>query len=149
MPHHPRWVRKVMAESELEEVARVIAEVETLTSGEIRVYLDARCQDDPMARAVAVFERLSMHQTALRNGVLIYVSAEDHKLAVIGDQGVHERVGQEYWERQIATMTARFREGHLRDGLVTAVRELGAVLAMHFPRGPDDRNELSDAISLG
>jgi len=138
-----------MAESDLEAVARAVAEAETGTSGEIRVHLDARCAGDPLSRAVRVFERLGMHRTAQRNGVLIYLAIADRKLAVIGDAGVHQRVSDEYWERLTAMLVADFREGRPRDGLLKAVRDVGDTLRQHFPRAPDDRNELSDQVSLG
>jgi uncharacterized membrane protein len=101
-----------------------------------------------MPRAVAVFERLGMHRTAARHGVLIYVSVGDHKLAVLGDQGIHERVGQAYWERLVEAVLAHFREERPRDGLLHAVAEVGAVLARHFPRRRGDVNELSDQVSI-
>ena len=101
-----------------------------------------------MARAAAVFEHLGMHRTAARNGVLIYVSVEDHKLAVLGDQGIHARVGQVYWQRLVDAVLAHFREARPRDGLLHAVAEVGAVLARLFPRRPGDVNELSDQVSI-
>jgi uncharacterized membrane protein len=149
MAKHPRWVRKFVSEVELDAVARAIAEVEAVSSAEVRVHLDHRCPGEAMAQAVGVFERLGMHRTALRHGVLIYVAIADRKLAVIGDQGIHARVGDEYWRGLVATITGEFRQGHPGDGLVTAVRDLRDVLATHFPRRPDDQNELSDEVSIG
>jgi uncharacterized membrane protein len=148
MPRHPRWVRGFLAEADLDAVTRAIGAAELRTSAEIRVHLDHRCPGEPMARAVAVFEHLGMHRTAARHGVLIYVSVGDHKLAVLGDQGVHERVGQVYWERLVDAVLAHFREERPRDGLLHAVAEVGAVLARHFPRRPGDVNELSDQVSI-
>jgi len=149
MARHPRWVRAFLSDADLDAVAAAIAAAEAATSAEIRVHLDARCPDDPMARAVAVFERLGMHRTAARHGVLVYVSVEDHKLAVLGDRGIHERVGQVYWDRLVQEVIAHLRERHHRDGLAHAVAEVGAVLRRHFPRRPDDVNELPDRVSLG
>ena len=148
MARHPRWVRGLLAEADLDAVTRAIGAAELRTSAEIRVHLDHRCPGEPMARAVAVFEHLGMHRTAARHGVLIYVSVGDHKLAVLGDQGIHERVGQVYWERLVDAVLAHFREERPRDGLLHAVAEVGAVLARHFPRRPGDVNELSDQVSI-
>jgi uncharacterized membrane protein len=148
MARHPRWVRGFLAEADLDAVTRAIGAAELRTSAEIRVHLDHRCPGEPMARAVAVFEHLGMHRTAARHGVLIYVSVGDHKLAVLGDQGIHERVGQLYWERLVDAVLAHFREERPRDGLLHAVAEVGAVLARHFPRRPGDVNELSDQVSI-
>jgi uncharacterized membrane protein len=81
--------------------------------------------------------------------VLIYVAISDRKLAVIGDQGIHSRVGETYWQGLVADVLAHFREARPRDGLLHAVAALGAALRRHFPRDPDDRNELVDEVSTG
>jgi len=148
MARHPRWVRAFLSAADLQAVAAAIASAEAATSAEIRVHLDANCPDDAMARAVEVFERLGMQQTAERHGVLVYVSIQDHKLAVIGDRGIHERVGQVYWERLVDTVLGHFRQARPREGLVHAVGEVGSVLRRHFPRRPDDVNELPDQVSI-
>ena len=148
MARHPRWVRALLGEADLEAVARAITVAEARTSAEIRVHLDHRCPGEPMPRAVAVFERLGMHRTEHRHGVLIYVSIEDHKLAVLGDRGIHQHVGQAYWDRLVEAVLAHFRQERPRDGLVHAVGEVGAALYRHFPRRPGDVNELSDQVSI-
>lgn len=148
MAGHPRWVRRFMNEADLEAVRGAVALAEAGTSAEIRVHLDHTCPGDPMARAVAVFERLGMHRTTERHGVLIYVAVTDRKLAVIGDQGIHERVGEAYWQRLVADVMAHFREERPRDGFLHAVRDVAAALRQHFPRRPDDQNELRDEVSI-
>ena len=148
MARHPRWVRRFLAAADLDRIAGAVSTAEARTSAEIRVHLEARCEGDAMVRAVAVFERLGMHRTAARNGVLVYVAVEDHKLAVIGDQGIHQAVGDEYWRRLVDAVLAHMRDGRPRDGLAHAVQEIGDALTRFFPRGPGDRNELSDRVSL-
>jgi uncharacterized membrane protein len=148
MARHPRWVRRFLGEADLDAVAAAIAAAEAETSAEIRVHLDACCPGEALARAARVFERLGMHRTAARNGVLIYVSVEDHKLAVLGDRGIHERVGQAYWDGLVGAVLAYCRRQQFRDGLVHAVGEVGAALHRHFPRRPDDVDELSDRVSV-
>ncbi len=149
MARHPRWVRKFMSVSDLDMVAQAVAEVERHTSAEIRVHLDPRCPGDAVARAVEVFERLGMHRTAERHGVLIYAAVEDRKLAVIGDAGIHARVGEAYWRSLVAGVTKHFREERPGDGFLHAVRDVGQALRRHFPRRPDDPNELTDEVSIG
>jgi uncharacterized membrane protein len=148
MARHPDWVRAFLSEADLDAVATAIASAEAGTSAEIRVHLDATCPGEAMPRAIEIFERLGMHRTALRHGVLVYVSIEDHKLAVIGDRGIHERVGPDYWQRLVAAVLGHFREARPRDGLALAVGELGSVLGRHFPRRPDDVNELPNRVSV-
>jgi uncharacterized membrane protein len=149
MARHPRWVRKFISVSDLDMVAQAVAEAERHTSAEIRVHLDHRCPGDAVARAVEVFERLGMHRTAERHGVLIYAAVGDHKLAVIGDAGIHARVGEAYWRSLVAGITEHFREERPRDGFLHAVRDVGQALRRHFPRRPDDPNELTDEVSIG
>jgi uncharacterized membrane protein len=89
-----------------------------------------------------------MQRTAERNGVLIYLAIDDHELAVVGDAGVHARVGDEYWQRVRDAMVERLRRGEARDAVLHAVTEVGLVLRRLFPRRPGDDNELSDQVSV-
>lgn len=148
MARHPRWARGFLSVADLDAVAAAVTAAEARTAAEIRVHLDHSCPGDPMARAVAIFERLGMHRTDLRAGVLVYVAVTDRKLAVIGDAGIHARVGQAYWDSLVARILSHLRDERPRDGLTDAVGEVGASLAAYFPRRPDDRNELSDRVSL-
>ena len=148
MARHPRWVRQFLSAADLDAVAAAVTAAEARTAAEIRVHLDHRCPGDPMARTVAIFERLGMHRTELRAGVLVYVAVADRKLAVIGDAGIHTCVGQAYWDGLVTRVLAHLRQERPREGLVDAVRAIGDALAAHFPRRPDDRNELSDRVSM-
>jgi uncharacterized membrane protein len=95
-----------------------------------------------------VFRRLGMHRTAERHGVLIYVAVEERRLAVVGDEGIHVRVGDSYWHRVRDLMVERLRSNAPREAIERAVEALGRSLAEHYPRRPDDRNELSDDVSV-
>jgi uncharacterized membrane protein len=152
MAGHPRWVQRVFSAGDLQAVAGAIAAAERGTSAEIRVHLEhrlpRRAGGDALARARRVFEDLGMHGTAQRNGVLVYLALADHRLAVVGDDGIHARVGDGYWTRLRDLLVARLREGRAREALVEAIVEVGRVLGQHFPRGPDDVNELSDEVSV-
>ena len=147
MTRHPKWVRALLSDDDLEAVARAVVEAESHTSAEVRVHLDHSCKGDALQQAITVFERLGMHRTAERNGVLVYISVTDRKLAVIGDKGIHERVGEAYWQELVAAVRERMREQQSRDGLIHAITELGRELRRHFPRRPGDNNELSDNVS--
>lgn len=149
MAKHPRWVRAFLSEADLDAIARAVTEAESRTSAEIRVHLDHRCPGDPMARAIQVFERIGMHRTAEKSGVLVYAAIADHKLAVIGDEGIHSRVGDDYWRTLVEAIVGHLASERPRDGFVHAVGEVGLVLARHFPRRPDDRDELENRVSIG
>jgi uncharacterized membrane protein len=148
MTRHPKWVRAFLSEDDLEAVTRTVAQAEGNTSAEIRVHLDHACPGEALQQAVKVFERLGMHKTAARNGVLVYISVTDRKLAIVGDTGIHERVGEAYWQGLVAGVLLRMREQGPRDGLVHAVAEVGRALGHHFPRRPGDKNQLSDEVSV-
>jgi len=137
-----------MSDEDLDAVSQAIALAEASTSAEIRVHLDHRCPGDPVARAIAVFEQLGMHRTEGRNGVLVYAAIADRKLAVIGDADIHRRVGDEYWQGVVDGTTRHLAGERPRDGFVHAIGELGSVLSRHFPRRPDDRDELSNRVSV-
>jgi uncharacterized membrane protein len=148
---HPRWARTLFSDADLEAIAAAVHEAERHTSGEIRVHLERRLPRamDVLARAAQVFKHLEMHATADRNAVLLYFAVEDRKLAIVGDRGVHDRVGEAYWPRVRDAMVERLRAGAPRDAVVHAVTDVGLVLQKFFPRRPGDRNELSDDVSLG
>ena len=150
---HPRWTRSLFTADDLEAIAAAVAAAERETSGEIRVHLERRLPrgaqpGDALPRATEIFTRLGMQATADRNGVLIYLAVEDHQLAIAGDAGVHARVGDEYWQRIRDAMVERLRRGEARAAVLHAVTEVGEVLRRFFPPRPDDRNELSDQVSL-
>ena len=149
MARHPRWVRKFIGDADLDAVARAVAEAERHTSAEIRLHLDHRCPGDAVARAVLVFERLGMHRKAERHGVLIYAAVQDRKLAVIGDAGIHERVGETYWRRLVADITEHFSQERPRDGFLHAIRDVGEALRRHFPRRPHDSGAPAGGVSAG
>ena len=141
--------------SDLEAIAEMVGEAEGATSAELRVHLERRvpraggpAPPDALGRAREVFARLEMHRTALRHGVLIYLALEDRQVALVGDEGIHARVGDAYWPQIRDLMVERLRRGEARAAVVDAVRELGRTLARHFPRQPGDSNELSDSVSV-
>lgn len=130
-------------------VVAAIAAAEEKTSGEIRVLVAKEKAEDAVAAARKHFERLGMTKTAERNGVLIFVAPRSHTFAVIGDSGVHEKCGGAFWRLLAAAMELQFKRGEFTAGLVDGIEKAGALLAEHFPRRPDDRNELPNTVEEG
>jgi uncharacterized membrane protein len=132
-------------------VVRAIEAAETACSGEIRVHIEPNCHGkDVRFLAERTFERLGMTKTALRNGVLIFLAANEQQFAVIGDSGIHEKVGPAFWEDVAGHMTEAFRKGSFTQGVVDAVQQIGASLACHYPfAGKTDVNELSNEVTTG
>ena len=155
MPRHPKWARRFLSDADFDAITRAIKTAEARTSAEIRVHLERRVPrrlfrraPDVLSRAQHVFRRLDMHKTAERHGVLVYLAVEERRLAVVGDEGIHGRVGDRHWNRVRDLMVEKLRENAPRPALERAIEELGQALAVHYPRRPDDRNELSDEVSV-
>ena len=155
MPRHPKWARRFLSDTDFDAITRAIKAAEARTSAEIRVHLERRVprrffrrRPDVLSRAQRVFRRLGMHKTAERHGVLVYLAVEERRLAVVGDEGIHGRVGDRHWNRVRDLMLEKLRENAPRQALERAIEELGQALAEHYPRRPDDRNELSDDVSV-
>ena len=123
-----------------------ITAAERRTSGEIRVVVSRKKIDDPIAEAKAQFERLGMTATDLRNGVLILLAPQSRTFAVIGDTAVHKECGDEFWKKIADVMSGKFRNGEFTEGLIHGIERAGGLLAAHFPRAKDDRNELPNAV---
>jgi uncharacterized membrane protein len=142
-------IRQQFTEEQLKEIRNAIADAERRTSGEIRVHIESRCKEDVMDHAAAMFAQLHMHETAARNGVLIYLATEDRKFAIIGDAGINARVGDDFWQTTYDHALPHLCAGRWTTGLTSAIAEAGEALAEHFPYQADDVNELSDEISFG
>ncbi|MGI8889755.1 MAG: TPM domain-containing protein [Chthoniobacterales bacterium] len=130
-------------------IVDAIAVAETKTSGEIRVFVQHGEVNDPMEEAKKQFERLGMTATRERNAVLIFVAPRLQKFAVVGDEGIDQRCGSEFWLRLVEMMREQFAGEHFTDALVQGIRECGEMLAEHFPQRSDDRNELPNTIEEG
>jgi uncharacterized membrane protein len=132
-----------------EAVKAAIGAAERGTTGEIRVSVSTFFWGDVRKTAERAFERLGMTATARRNGVLFFLVPSRRKFVVLGDEGIHERVGQQFWDGVTAAVSARFREGDFTGGLIQGIDEAGRVLALHFPREDANPNELSDEVDFG
>lgn len=142
-------VRKYFTEKEKLQIKNAIHAAEFNTSGEIRVHIEKHCKEDVLDRAAYLFEKLEMHKTELRNGVLFYLAIEDHRFAILGDAGINQKVPDDFWEKIKEQMAASFKEGNFAEGLTTGILQAGEKLKQHFPWKKDDENELSDEISFG
>lgn len=138
-----------LSEADRQRVSAAIRAAETRTSGEIRVHLEDHIEDDVLDHAAFVFEELDMHKTKDRNGVLIYVSVSDRKVAVIGDKGINERVPENFWNDVLGVLRSHFAAGTRADGICEAVAMVGEKLVAFHPHQRDDRDELSNDVSIG
>jgi len=129
-----------------EKIVSAIQSAESKTSGEIRVFISDAEPADPLAGAKLQFERMEMANTKDRNGVLIFVAPKSRNFAIIGDEAVHARCGEQFWKKIADEMSGRFKQGQFTDGIIHGVAAAGEVLSQHFPRQADDVNELPDKV---
>lgn len=129
------------------EIVAAIRAAEQNTSGEIRVFISDKSVTDPVVAAQEQFTRLGMTQTRDRNGVLIFLAPGSRQFAVIGDSGVHARCGVGFWQELTRSMSEQFRAGDFTAGIVQGIQRAGELLGAHFPRRPDDHNELPDRVA--
>src|SRR6185295_14371591 len=128
-------------------IIEAIQQAEAKTSGEIRVFVKrGPLPGDALVAARKNFHELGMEKTKQRNGVLIFVAPRARKFAVIGDEGVHQKCDEKYWQRLVDSMRTHFQKENFTDALVEAVRRTGELLAKHFPKRGDDTNELPDVV---
>ena len=120
--------------------------MERKSSGEIRVYVSHRRHADPMKFAQKRFVELGMTRTRHRNAVLIYLVPRARQFAVVGDKGIHEKCGDAFWREVSGAMTELLKQNMPTEAILKAIQMIGDVLAAHFPREPDDKNELPDGI---
>jgi uncharacterized membrane protein len=134
-----------------EQQAAIITSIniaEKYTSGEIRVHIENICPYDVLDRAADVFTMLNMHKTALKNGVLFYLSVKDKKFAIIGDAGINTKVPANFWDTIKEETIEAFKNGEHASGLCKGIEKAGLKLGQHFPFQKNDVNELSNEISF-
>jgi uncharacterized membrane protein len=141
MAGHPKWAGRFLSEADPAAIIEAIVKAEAGTSAEIRVHLERRVPrrlfrrtPGVLTRARHVLQHLGMHRVAERHGVLLYFAVEDRKLAIVGDEGIHGRVGDSHWHGVRDRMVEKIRAGAPREAIVGAIAETGRALAAHYPR---------------
>jgi uncharacterized membrane protein len=142
--------KEFLSKLDHDRIIEAIRGAESKTSGEIRVYIQrGKFETDPVLLAQKKFQRLGMYKTRERNAVLIFVAPRAHKFAVVGDQAIHEKCGEQFWQHVVDGMRVHFQNENFSHALTEAVNEVGKVLATHFPRTSANANELPDEIIEG
>jgi uncharacterized membrane protein len=125
-----------------------ITKAESNTSGEIRLHLENFCFGNEVRVAKRIFKNLRMQETKERNGVLIYIATLSHKVAIIGDEGIHKKLGSPYWDALVEKLINKFKTSNKAEALAESIIECGNQLGKFFPLSSDDKNELSNSISF-
>lgn len=142
-------VEDFLTQAEEQEIVAAIGQAEKNTSGEIRVHIEKEVSIVAIDRAMEVFRKLNMENTRERNGVIIYVAVKSHQFAIYGDQGINDKVSDDFWDCTKDIMAKHFREGNFKQGLIEGILNAGEQLKKHFPYQDNDTDELSNEISRG
>ncbi len=127
--------KEFLSKLEHDAIVKAIRDAESTTSGEIRIFIQrGELKDDPVVAAQRRFHRLGLHKNEQHNDVLIFVAPRAHKFAIVGDEAIHQKCGDELWQRLVEGMREHFRNENFTHALIEAIHEIGKVLAAHFPR---------------
>lgn len=146
----PAWVvSNAFPKQSLAQIEEGIATTERSHGGEIRFAVEGNLSarelwqgESARERALEVFAQLGVWDTEANNGVLIYVLWADHDVEIVADRGFNGKVSAQEWQTVCKDMEARFKADDPTGAILQGVREVGALIARHFPA--TDRNELPD-----
>ena len=142
--------QEFLTKAEEQEIIEAIVIAEKNTSGEIRVHVEENSTKPSMERAKEVFHILKMDATELKNGVLFYICTATKSFAILGDKGINDLVGADFWNSTKDIVIEKFKEGQYKDGLIKGILEAGEQLKKYFPYNHEgDMDELSNEISRG
>jgi Predicted membrane protein len=141
--------KEFFTDAEQDKITRAIAQAEKETSGEICVRIDRRCPSDAVKHAGRLLRALGYSSTKARTAVLIYICLEDRQVAIYGDEGIHQKIGDQGWEKIRNHLVTHFRQDQFLEGVIATIAAVGAVLKEHFPCAKEKPNELPDKPSFG
>lgn len=133
-----------------QKIEQAISILEKQTSAELRVVVERKAPQNTtaIARAEALLDELKMRETTERNSVLIYLAFKPHYLAVVGDVGIHQQVGQVFWQIVYDAMKSQVRAGNYTQGICAGIEQVGKQLIAHFPYQENDVNELPNEVVI-
>ena len=148
----PQWaVRRAFPAAVMDAIAGAIQKSERRHRGQIRFAVESvldwrRLIHDvqPPGRALEVFSRLMVWDTAENNGVLIYLLLADRHVEIVADRGIHGRVGPDGWEAVCRCMEQSFAAGRFEEGVLKGIDAVTGILEKEYPAGGPSDNELPD-----
>ncbi len=140
-------IKSFFTEDDKKQIVAAICKAESLTSGEIRVHIEKTAGTDPMAVARNAFEKLGIRETELHNGILFVLALEDRKFIILGDDGINDKVPDDFWNDVKDVVVDQFKRGLFAKGLVEGIKLAGEQLSTFFPYQKEDTDELPNAIS--
>ena len=146
------WQRRFFPKTVLSRIEQAIRAGEATHSGQVRFVVEGALDGMPLFRdqpardrALDIFSKLRIWDTAHNNGVLIYLLLADRDVEIVADRGIDAKVSHAGWEAICRSMEADFKAGHFEHGVIQGIAQVSRLLAQHFPPEPGHRNELPDA----
>jgi len=81
-----------------------------------------------------------------RNGVLLLVALAEQQVEIVADHAIDKLAGGEAWSAVVGSFATRARTGEVGAALVAALKELGAIMARHFPPEGSQANRVPDRL---
>lgn len=132
-----------------QQIEQAISHLETQTSAELRVVVERKAKSNsPIDRANQLFDELAMRETQDCNGVLIYLSFKPRLMAIVGDEGIHQKVGESFWESVYQVMKADCQHGEFTFAICKGIAQVEQQLKIYFPIQKDDTNELPNEVVI-
>lgn len=141
-------MNKYLTDSEMASLVEAIQSAENLSTGEIRIHIDSNTEGNNADVAFKVFKELCMGKTVEKNAVLFHINFEQKYLTIIGDEGIHKKVCQSFWDQLHDKITSEFSKGSYFEPLKNAILETGNELKKYFPTFGENLNELSNEITF-
>ena len=137
-----------LTDQQMASLVEAIQTAEDHSTGEIRIHIDSNTEGNNAEIAFEVFRRLCKDQTVEKNAVLFHVNFEQKYLTIIGDEGIHAKVNQTFWDQMHDQITTQFSKGNFQESIKNAVLETGLELKKYFPIKGVNPNELSNEITF-
>jgi uncharacterized membrane protein len=138
--------KKFLSEAESARINSAIKDAESKTSGEIKLVMARHCWGKIETKAAKIFKELGLDKTKERNCVLILFIVTNREFLIHGDQGIHEKVGQGFWDDIRDKMVAVFKQDEFGEGISQGICLIGERLSQYFPYQRDDIDEISNEI---
>ena len=138
----------MISKKEEKRIVEAIGKAEMCTSGEIKVHIQRKLKGDIFEEAVKVFKKLGMANTKLKNGVLIFIALKNRQFTIIGDEGINNKVSDGFWDDTVNVMTEYFKNNELVSGIEKGIEVAGNALKEFFPHEADDKDEISNEVSI-
>ena len=137
-----------LTDYQMASLVEAIQTAENHSTGEIRVHIDSTTEGHNAEIAFEVFKTLCKDKTEEQNAVLFHVNFEQQYLTIIGDEGIHKKVHQSFWDIMHDEITTSFSKGKYFDGLKKGILDTGIELKNHFPIVGENPNELPNEITF-